>query len=99
MDFKAKKRQEKITHKVEDAKPVTVKTHLIKLPLYAGTHDSCKFHYNLYLSYDTGIFATETIKTFVEFKAVQNLLYFWIYATPYILFMIGMILGTVFEIK
>lgn len=59
----------KINRNIASAKPVTVKKHLCKLPLYSGTKDSCDFHYNLYLCNDVEIFATETVKTFIKFKA------------------------------
>ena len=78
---------------------MTVRTHLCKLPLFAGTKDSCDFHYRLYLCNDPTIFATETIKTFVQFKSVQSLPFFWAFAIPYIVYMLGLIIGTVYDVK
>lgn len=61
--------------------------------------DSCNFHYKLYLCDDPGIFATETVSSYVKFKAAQSVYYFWIYAFPYIVYMIGLVLATMFDYK
>jgi hypothetical protein len=63
-----------------------------------GTADSVDFHYSLYWNDDNiGIFATEVVKTFVHFKSKQNIWFFYLYALPYVAYMITITLATVWN--
>lgn len=66
-------------------KPVVIKRHLVKLPLTIGSKDSAEFHYQLYNLNETyvKIFETETIHSYIEYKAAIGIGWYLLYTAPY----------------